>query len=127
MYRIPVAAALALSLAVPAPAFAVRRLQVQPVNQTTFDVLPGGSSFEQDLWCTAGEHAARSLGAKSATRVYRISEPPRRSGQSVRFSLDPTGKASRTGLNVFGNDDGSLSVSSARNQCEAARQMRNRR
>ena len=44
-----------------------------------------------------------------------------------RFSLDPAGKASRTGLNSVGADDGSLSVASAKNQCEVARQMKQRR
>jgi hypothetical protein len=58
---------------------------------------------------------------------YRLSEPPRRAGQGIRFSLDPTGRASGTGLNTVGNDDGSLSVGAAGNQCEVARQMRLRR
>jgi hypothetical protein len=127
MNRIAAAAAAIMLFAVPVAPVAASRLPVSPVTQTTFDVLPRGSVFEQDLWCTAGDHAARSLGARSTTRIYRISEPPRRAGQAVRFSLDPSGKASRTGLNVLGDDDGSLSVSSAKNQCAAARMMRDRR
>ena len=124
MSRIPVAAALALLLAVPVPAVAANRLPVEPVNATTFEVLPRGETYEQDFWCAAADYAARKLGARSATRIYRISEPPRRAGQGIRFSLEPTGKASRTGLNSIGNDDASLSVGSAQNQCEVARQMR---
>jgi hypothetical protein len=127
MSRIPLAAAAALLLAVPIPAFAARTLPVQPVNATTFEVLPRGDAFEQDFWCAAGDYAARKLGARSTVKIYRISEPPRRAGQGVRFSLDPTGKASRTGLNIVGNDDASLSVGSAMNQCEVARMMRQRR
>ena len=127
MPRIPVAAAAAVLLAIAAPAMAAGRLPVERVNETTFEVLNRGGSFEQDFWCAAGDYAARKLGARSSTRIYRMSEPPRRSGQGVRFSLDPAGKASRTGLNVVGNDDGSLSVASAKNQCEVARQMRERR
>jgi hypothetical protein len=127
MSRITLAAVAALLLAAPVPASAANRLRVEPVNATTFDVLPRGETFEQDFWCNAADYATRKLGAKSATRIYRISEPPRRAGQGVRFSLDPAGKASRTGLNSVGNDDASLSVGSATNQCEVARLMRQRR
>ncbi len=71
--------------------------------------------------------AEASVAAKRAAnnaRIYRLSEPPRRSGQPVVYSLDPTGKASWTGLAAIGGDDGSLSVASARNQCAAARILR---
>jgi hypothetical protein len=126
MSRLPIAAAVAMLLAIPVPG-AASGLPVQAVNATTFDVLYRGEAMEQDFWCAAGNYAARKLGAKSATRIYRISEPPRRAGQGIRFSLDPAGKASRTGLNSVGADDGSLSVASAKNQCEVARQMKQRR
>ena len=64
-------------------------LPVQPVSGTTFDVLYSSDANIHDFWCAAGNYAARKLGARSATRVYRISEPPRRAGQGIRFSLDP--------------------------------------
>jgi hypothetical protein len=127
MSRISLAAAAALLLAAPVPAIAGNRLPVERVNETTFDVLARGTVFEQDFWCTAGDYAARKLGGRSATRIYRISEPPRRAGQGIRFSLDPTGKASRSGLNKVGSDDASLSVGAAGNQCEVARLMRQQR
>jgi hypothetical protein len=127
MSRIPAAVTIAVLSFVPLPALAAGKLSVQRVNETTFDVLYRGNTFEQDYWCTAGDYAARKLGARSATRIYRLSEPPRRAGQGIRFSLDPTGRASGTGLNTVGNDDGSLSVGAAGNQCEVARQMRLRR
>jgi hypothetical protein len=126
MFRTSVAAAFIL-LAAPVPVFAGGGLQVQPVSGTTFDVLYSNNANIHDFWCAAGSYAARKLGARSTTRVYRISEPPRRAGQGIRFSLDPAGAASRTELNVIGEDDGSLSVGSAKNQCEVARQMREER
>jgi hypothetical protein len=126
MSRTRIAAALVMLITAPLPALA-SGLPVQAVNATTFDVLYRGEASDQDFWCAAGNYAARKLGAKSATRIYRISEPPRRAGQDIRFSLDPAGKASRTGLNSVGADDGSLSVASAKNQCEVARQMKQRR
>jgi hypothetical protein len=114
-----------LLLALPVPALAGgSRLPVQPVNANTFDVLYSGDANIHDFWCAAGNYAARKLGARSATRIYRISEPPRRAGQGIRFSLDPAGHASSTELGRVGNDDGSLSVASAKNQCELARQLR---
>jgi hypothetical protein len=127
MHRSIMAAIAGLILAAPVPADAADRLPVQPVDATTFDVLPRGDVFEQDFWCAAGHYAARKLGAKSTTRIYRLSEPPRRAGQAVRFSVDPAGHASATGLNTIGGGDGSLSAASARNQCEVARQMRQTR
>jgi hypothetical protein len=77
-----------------------------------------------EFWCAAGEYAFRRLGAANSARIWRLSEPPRRGGKPIVFSLDPTGRASGTGLVTFGQDDGSLSVSSARQQCEAARYLR---
>jgi hypothetical protein len=126
MSRLPIAAAVALLLAIPVQG-AASGLPVRAVDATTFDVLYRGEASDHDFWCAAGNYAARKLGAKSATRVYRISEPPRRAGQGIRFSLDPAAKASRTGLNTIGSDDGSLSVASAINECEVARQMKQRR
>jgi hypothetical protein len=96
------------------------------VNGTAIFVLLRGESFEQDLWGTAGEDDARKLGAKSATQTFRITERPRRASQSVRSSLDPSGKASSTGLNVIGNDDGSLSVGATKSTCEVAQQLQQR-
>ena len=97
------------------------------MNATTFDVLYRGEASDHDFWCAAGNYAARKLGAKSATRIYRISEPPRRAGQDIRFSLDPGGQGIADRAQLIGADDGSLSVASAKNQCEVARQMREQR
>jgi hypothetical protein len=99
--------------------------EVKAEGPVTFSVWwRGGSTGAIDFWCAAGEYAWRRLNASNNARIYRLSEPVRRAGQPVFYSLDPTGKASRTGLAVVGNDDGSLSVATARNQCAAARILR---
>lgn len=119
----------ALAAAVPAQAFtSSNRMRVEATGPVTFSVAArGGGSGAIDFWCAAGEYAWRRLNASNNARIYRLSEPPRRSGQPIVFSLDPTGRASRTGLAVLGPDDGSLSVSSARNQCNALRSLNERR
>ena len=81
------------------------------------DAETGGNYGASDFWCAAGWYAWRVLHVANNVRIYRLSEPPRRGGQPIVFSLDPTGKASRTGLAVIGPDDGSLSVASARALC----------
>jgi hypothetical protein len=121
--------AAALAAAAPAHAFtSSNRMQVEPTGPVTFSVRARANNYSaSDFWCAAGEYASRRLGARQNTRIYRLSEPPRRGGQPVVFSLDPTGRASRTGLVILGEDDGSLSVSFARNQCEVVRLLNQRR
>jgi hypothetical protein len=120
--------AAALAAASPANAFTTsNQMRVEAVGPVTFSVkAAGGQNGAIDFWCAAGEYAWRRLNASNNARIFRLSEPPRRGGQPIVFSLDPTGKASRTGLAVIGRDDGSLSVASARNQCAAARSLNER-
>jgi hypothetical protein len=115
-----------LALATPASAWkASNGYEVTAVGPVTFEVAwRGGPTGAIDFWCAAGEYAWQRLRAANNARLYRLSEPPRRAGAPILFSLDPTGKASRTGLAVVGGDDGSLSVASARNQCAASRALR---
>lgn len=122
------AALAALAVAAPAHAFvSSNQMVVEAVGPVTFSVSArGGQNGAIDFWCAAGEFAWRRLNAANNVRIYRLSEPPRRSGQPVVFSLDPAGRASSTGLAIIGRDDGSLSVSSARNQCAAARSLNQR-
>ena len=121
--------AAALVAAAPAHAFtSSNRMRVEATGPVTFSVTARGGNYgASDFWCAAGEYAWRRLRAPNSARIYRLSEPPRRGGEPIVFSLDPTGKASRTGMAVLGRDDGSLSVSSARNQCEVNRLMNQRR
>ena len=127
MLRYAILAA-ALAAAAPAHAFtSSNRMRVEATGPVTFSVSARGGNYGASaFWCAAGEYAWRRLKAPNNARIYRLSEPPRRGGQPIVFSLDPTGKASRTGMAVIGTDDGSLSVSSARNQCEVNRLMNER-
>jgi hypothetical protein len=126
-FRVTLAAA--LLAATPASAFlSTNGFYVEATGPVTFSVQQrGGGTGAIDFWCAAGEYAWRRLNTSNNARIYRLSEPPRRGGQPILFSLDPTGAASRTGLGVIGGDDGSLSVASARNQCDAARILRKNR
>lgn len=128
MLRLLLVAA-ALAAAAPAHAFtSSNRMRVEATGPVTFSVSARGGNYgASDFWCAAGEYAWKRLRAPNNARIYRLSEPPRRSGQPIVFSLDPTGRASSTGMAVLGRDDGSLSVSSARNQCEMRRLMNQRR
>ncbi len=74
---------------------------------------------DADYWCAAGEFAGIAQRQPNGTRLYRLSEPPRRSGQGISFSTDPTGAASRTGLSTFGRNAqaNSISVGHARGLC----------
>jgi hypothetical protein len=114
-----------LLAAAPAAAFiSSNGFLVTATGPVTFEVRARGSRVGAiDFWCAAGEYAWIKLRASNNMRIYRLSEPPRRGGQPVFFSLNPEGKASRTGLAVIGGDDGSLSVASARNQCAAIRAL----
>ena len=114
-----VAATAAVSLAGPASAFiAQNSLLVVPEGPRTFNVPFRGTSGNSDFWCAAGDYVIRGLGLRGGTRVFRLSEPPRRSGDGIRFSLDGAGAASSTGLVVFSSGPaGSVSASLAQGLC----------
>lgn len=128
MLRLVLLAA-ALAAAAPAHAFtSSNRMRVEATGPVTFEVRARGGNYgAADFWCAAGEYAARRLNARENAPIFRLSEPPRRSGQPIVFSLDPAGRASSTGLITFGRDDGAMSVGAARNQCEMQRLLRERR
>lgn len=110
--------------AVPAQAYlAGNDLVVEPEGPASFSVPFRGASGAPAFWCAAGEYARVALGAAPGARIYRLSEPPRRSGEGIRFSMNPEGAASRTGLGVVGRDDGSLSVFHAEILCDAYRRV----
>ncbi len=118
MFRLTLIAAVLAAL--PAHAFiASNGLVVEPEGPTSFHVPYRGESGAPAFWCAAGEYAWRRLDASAGARIWRLSEPPRRSGEGLRFSLSPEGHASRTGLAKLDGDDGSLSVAHARFLCDA--------
>ena len=96
--------------AIPAYGYQARNGQtVTPRGAQDFVVEQRNGAAVRAYWCAAAEYAQRELGAGFSTRVYRASEPPRRRGEAIAFTLDPARRASASGLVVL-NDDGGLSV-----------------
>jgi hypothetical protein len=102
--------------------FTVRRL-----DNNRFEVLSRGGLSPTDAWCAAGDFVIRSLRLPRNTTIWRISEPPRRSGQSIVFSLSSEGAASTTGLASFGGSGGASTASHGQNLCWAANELRRNR
>lgn len=125
--RIVPALALAASLASPAGAFVARNgLIVEPAGAGDFSVPWRGKSGPAEFWCAAADYADRALHVLPGTKIYRASEPPRRSGEGIRFTLDAARAASATGLVGFGADGAGLSVGHAQAFCEMRRAGRSR-
>jgi hypothetical protein len=105
----------------PASAFiAINNLVVQPEGGSNFVVPFRGKSADAEFWCAAGDYVSNFLRKPSNTRIFRLSEPPRRSGEPIRFSLNSEGAASRTGLAVFSSGPtGSISAATAFALCPA--------
>lgn len=121
------ALAAALAAASPAAAFvATNGFVVQDVGGGRFEVRPRGQLSDANAWCAAGDYAGRVLGRNTGT-IWRISPPPRRSGQGITFSMSPQGAASSTGLATIGGSGGSKSVSSAQSLCLTVRNDRRMR
>jgi hypothetical protein len=98
----------------PASAFiASNGLQVVPEDNETFVVPFRGLSGDTDFWCAAGEYVNNFLRLPGATRIYRLTPPPRPRGAAIRFSLNPEGASDRTGLSTFGGTGPSNSVSAS--------------
>lgn len=116
--RIPaLVLALASLAAAPASAFvATNGLIVHATPSGGFEVPYRGLSGASDFWCAAGDYVVRELGLAPATRIFRTSPPPRRSGEGITFSLSPEG-ATATGLVLWGGG-GSISASHARLLCD---------
>lgn len=95
-------------------------LVVRPGQGAAFAVPFRGQSGAPAFWCAAGDYVVRGLNLPPATRIYRTSEPPRRSGEGIAFSLSPVGAAASTGLATFGTRN-SLGAAHARLFCEPFR------
>lgn len=108
----------------PAAAFQTQNnFTVRQLDQNRFEVLSRGGLSNSDAWCAAGDFVIRSLRLPRTTQIWRISEPPRRSGQSIVFSLSPDGAASSTGLAGFGGG-ASVSANHGQNICISLREIR---
>lgn len=105
-----------LAFAAPANAFLAQNgLVVEPRGGTDFTVPYTIASSPRAFWCAAGDYAIRVLKLPKATRIYRTSPPPRRSGQGMNFSLDPS-RATHPGLVRIARSPG-LTAAYARFQC----------
>ncbi len=121
-----IALLLALTLSSPASAYIAQNgLVAEPQGPGDFTVPYRGKSAPADFWCTAGDYVIRGLNQPPSTRIWRLSEPPRRAGEGIRFSLSPDGAAGSTGIaTLIGRKDGSLSAGAAQAFCEFARNPR---
>lgn len=126
MLRLSVLAAAFASVAVPALAIpstwfrAVNGMWVEPETPGKFYVPWKGDPGAQVFFCAAGDYVIRRLGMPQSTRIYRLSEPPRRAGEGIWFSLDPEGAASRTGVTTLlsSGPQNSLSAAASKGFCD---------
>jgi hypothetical protein len=90
---------------------------VRQLDQNRFEVLSRGGLSASNAWCAAGDFVIRALGRPVTTVIWRISEPPRRSGQSIVFSLSAEGAATSTGLVGVSRDGASSTAAHSQNIC----------
>jgi hypothetical protein len=118
----PLALALALIAAAPAQAFTAQNgLLVRPAADGFTVHWRGGRAGAADFWCAAGDYAIRHLHLSPATRIYRASPPPRRSGEAVRFTRDAAQATGRTGLAILGAEGGGVTAGHAQSLCAERR------
>ena len=116
--RLPLILATCL-LATPAAAFTAQNgLVVEATGSHSFHVPWRGKSGPAAFWCAAGDYAIRRLHLAPTALVYRASEPPRRSGEGIGFTLRPGDAASKTGLAVLGAKGAGLTAGHAQSFCE---------
>jgi hypothetical protein len=110
----------------PALAFqAQNNFTVRQIDSQRFEVRSRGGLGNSDAWCAAGDFVIRGLRMPRTTQVWRISEPPRKSGQGIVFSLSSQGAASTTGL--VGSGGSSVSASHGQSLCQTLELMRRNR
>jgi hypothetical protein len=101
--------------------FTVRRL-----DNNRFEVLPRGGLGASNAWCAASDFVVRSLQLPRNTQIWRISEPPQRSGQSIVFSISSEGAASSSGLASIGGG-ASISAAHGLSICSSLRDLQRNR
>ena len=109
---------LALLPAAPAAAYlADNGLVVEPIGKGEFHVPYRGYSRLGEFWCAAGDYGVRVLHLPPGQLIYRASEPPRRSGEGIRFTLDPEAAASTTGFTTYGGQGAGMTARAAQSHC----------
>jgi hypothetical protein len=98
---------------------AVNGMWVIPESDTNFYIPWNGEPGPQAFFCAAGDYVIRWLRLPQNTRIFRLSEPPRKAGEGIWFTLNPEGAASSTGITalVTNGPANSLSASASKNFC----------
>jgi hypothetical protein len=110
--------ALLLALATPAQAYLTQNnLHVTALEGGQFLVQASPGMGAPSSWCAAGDFAIHRLNLGPTTPIWRVSEPPRKSGQGVVFSLSPEGAATRSGLVRLNETDAAVSAGHAEALC----------
>jgi hypothetical protein len=118
MRKTPVPILVLMLGAAPAQAFVAENgLVVEPQSDGTVLVPWRGSSAATDFWCAAGDYAARVLGKSPGEDIWRLSAPPRRQGEGIAFAM--SAPESPLAQSYFASETGRMSVSLARDYCEA--------
>lgn len=118
MFRPVRHAILVLSLmTVPAMAFTARNAVEVQGSAERIEVQPTAGQAAPESWCAAGDFVIRGLGLPGTTLVYRLTPPPRRSGERVTFSLSPEGATDRTGLLQIGTYGNAVTAAHAQALC----------
>jgi hypothetical protein len=91
------------TLAAAAPAHAwmsAEGYRVEARGDGSFEVLASAGQSASESWCAAGAYVTRFLADGPTTRILRVSAPPRRAGEGVRFALAASaeGPGQPTGL-----------------------------
>lgn len=114
----PVLVAAFLSAA-PAAAFTAQNgLVVRPEGPDAFYIPWRGKAGAAEFWCAAGDYAVRGLRLPVTTMVFRASEPPRRSGEGVRFTLRAEQAVTSSGLAFHWPRGGGVTAGAAQALCE---------
>ncbi len=103
--------------AAPAHAFTARTGLSSSRMRTALPSLRGMAE-PADFWCAAGDYAIRALHMNPTEVVYRAPPPRRGSGEPVRFTLDPSQSAEKTGLFILGAQGGGITAGHAQSLCE---------
>ena len=104
--------------AAPAHAFTAQNGLVVEPDANGFAVPWRGMAGPAYFWCAAGDYAIRALHMNPTEVVYRAPPPRRGSGEPVRFTLDPSQSAEKTGLFILGAQGGGITAGHAQSLCE---------
>lgn len=97
--------------------YALNGFRIEASGADQMVVYPRGGLTYMDGWCAAGDYAIALLNLPPATKIWLISEPPRKARQTLTFSFSAEGAATINGLNVIGDGPQYLTAGAARAYC----------